>query len=233
LTGQQDFNLIPDYARLFGFGQETGIEIEEQPGLIPDVDWMWQTNGREWNLNDSVNIAIGQGDILVTPLQIAVMVSSVANGGTVYQPYVVDHVGLIGEEPSVTFEPEVVRELEISDADLQLIREAMHEVANDPVIGTAQYRLNGIEIETAGKTGTAQVSAPGVPPIAWFAGYAPYEDPEIAIVVIVENGGQGSGVAAPIFRRVVERWYDLRVAAYPRDWGDPEQFEFVLDEFGD
>jgi penicillin-binding protein 2 len=112
---------------------------------------------------------------------------------------------------------------------MQAIREGMRGVTTQIDFGTAEYRLGSMEIPVAGKTGTAQVSQPGVPPIAWFGGYAPYENPEIAVVVMIENGGQGSGVAAPIFRRIIERWYDTRVLDYPPDWFDPELFEFVED----
>jgi len=228
-TGQVDFNIIPDEARLYGFGSEFGLEIDENPGLIPDPDWMWRTNSREWSINDSVNIAIGQGDVLVTPLQVATMISAIANGGTVYKPYLVDHVALIGEDPIVQFEPTVIREMDLTDEQLQVIREGMLAVTTDPTIGTAQYRLGSLaaQLPVAGKTGTAQVSQEGAAPIAWFAGFAPYDNPEIAVVVMVENAGQGSSVAAPIFRRIVERYYGLNVLPYPRDWGDPELFDFV------
>ena len=230
VTGQADFNLIPSFAREFGLGSELGIEIEEEPGLIPDPDWLRQTRGEEWDVADSVNIAIGQGDVLVTPLQIATMIASVANGGTVYRPHLVSRVGLIGEEPSVVFEPEVLNVLPFSPETLRTIRESMRAVASDPVLGTAEYRLGSLQIPVAGKTGTAQVSVPGAPPIAWFGGFVPYDEPELAIVVMIENGGQGSSVAAPIFRRIVERYYDLPVLPYPRDWSDPELFDFVTED---
>ncbi len=229
ITGQQDFNILPNYAREYGFGRETGIQIEEEAGLIPDPDWLWQERGQEWTLNDSVNMAIGQGDVLVTPLQMAVAVSAVANGGTIYQPNLVDHIGLIGENPSVVFEPRTVGRLSLTDEQLQAIRDGMRGVASAIGFGTAEYRLGSMTIPVAGKTGTAQVSQPGVPPIAWFAGYAPYDNPEIAVVVMVENGGQGSSVAAPIFRRIIERYYNTRVLDYPLDWYDPELFDFVED----
>src|SRR5574341_4167 len=227
ITGRQDFNLIPDYAVQFGLGRATGIQIEEETGLIPNPDWMQQTRGEDWTLSDSVNIAIGQGDILVTPLQMAVVVSAIANGGTIYQPTLVDHIGLIGEAPSVVFEPQVAGQLSLSGEDIQSIRSGMRGVTSTPYLGTAQYRLGTMEIAVAGKTGTAQVGNPDLPPIAWFGGYAPYDDPEIAVVVMLENAGQGSGVAAPIFRRIVEKYYGVRVADYPPDWYDPSLFHFV------
>lgn len=234
-TGQQDFNLIPSYARQYGFGSKMGIEIEEESGLIPDKDWLFQERGQTWTLDDSVNIAIGQGDILVTPLQIASMIATVANGGTVYRPQLVDHIGLLGEEPTVTFKPETTGTLTLSPEELAVIRESMHQVAADPVIGTAEYRLGSLNnlLPIAGKTGTAQVSGANAQPIAWFAGFAPYDAPEIAVVVMIENGGNGSTVAAPIFRRIIERWYDLPELKWPDDWGDPEEFNFVKEDRGE
>jgi penicillin-binding protein 2 len=232
-TGREDFNLLPRYAREFGLGSEMNIEIAEEPGLIPDPDWLQQTEGAQWDVSDSVNMAIGQGAVLTTPLQIAMMVATIANGGTLYQPHLVDRVGLIGEDPSLVVEPTVLHRLSLSEEDINTIRESMRNVAIDPNIGTAQWRLGSLQIPVAGKTGTAQVSTPGAPPNAWFGGFVPYDDPEIAIAVVVENGGQGSSVAAPIFRRIVEKYYGLSVLPYPDDWGDPELFDFVSDEIGE
>lgn len=227
-TGQKDFNLLATYARELGLGRRLGIQIPESPGVIPDADWLWQTQGLEWTLDDSINMAIGQGSVQVTPLQVATMVAAVANGGTVYQPQLIDRIGLLGEEPTVVTEPVVLHEANISDETLQLVREAMHEVATNMEIGAAEYRLGSMQIGVAGKTGTAEVCANCPrPPHAWFAGFAPYENPEIAIAVLVENGGQGSSVASPIFRRIVERYYGLPVLDYPPDWGNPEDFDFV------
>lgn len=230
VTGQSDFNLIPSYARMFGFGQELGIQIDEEPGLIPDPDWLLAERGQEWNVAYSVNIAIGQGDVLVTPLQVATMIAAIANNGTVYQPQFVDRIGLIGEEPTVVFEPHVLGTLSLSREALQTIRESMRGVASDIGLGTAEYRLGSMQIPVAGKTGTAQVSQPNAAPIAWFGGFVPYDDPELAIVVMIENGGQGSSVAAPIFRRIVERYYGLRELPWPPDWSDPTIFDFVTEE---
>lgn len=232
-VGQQDFNIIPDYARQFGLGRELGIQIDENAGLIPDPDWMWREQGEEWDIADSVNVAIGQGAIQITPLQIATMVSVIANGGTVYQPQLVDRIGLIGEEPTLIFEPVALNKVTLEPEQIQVIREGMRGVVIDRTLGTAEYRLGSLQISAAGKTGTAQVSQEGVPPIAWFAGFVPYEEPEIAIAVMVENAGQGSSVAAPIFRRIVEEWYGLRVLPYPNDWADPDLFDFVKETIGE
>lgn len=233
LLGQKDPNILSDFARQFGFGQKLNNQIEEDPGLIPDPAWMKSSLGQDWSLSDSVNIAIGQGAVIVTPLQAAVMVSAIANGGTVYRPHFVDHIGLIGEKPSVTFQPEVIDKINVSPDNLKSIQESMRAVAADANLGTAQWRLGDMQTPVAGKTGTAQVSGSESQPIAWFAGYAPYDNPEIAVVVMVENGGEGSVVAAPIFRRVVEAYYGQTITAWPSDWFDPTKFDFVKNNIGD
>jgi len=232
LLGQKDPDIVPNFALQFGFGQVLQNEIEEDQGLIPNKDWMKTTRGQDWKLGDSVNIAIGQGDVLVTPLQVAVMMAAVANGGTVYRPRFVDHIGLIGEPPSATFPPTAIGKVKVSDANLKSIQDSLRAVASDPNLGTAQYRLGDMQTPVAGKTGTAQVSGATAPPIAWFAGYAPADKPEIAVVVMVENGGEGSVVAAPIFRRVVEQYYNQHVTDWPSDWFDPNQFYFVKNNIG-
>ncbi len=230
LVGQQDPNLIPAYARDLGLGQDfDGFHIESATGLVPDPDWLWQARGETWTISDSVNLVIGQGQLQVTPLQIAVMLSAVANGGTIYEPNLIDRIGLIGEQPTYVSEPVALRQVSVSPENLSIIRESMRGVVTDQALGTAEYRLGSLQIAAAGKTGTAQVSAPGAPPIAWFGGFVPYDNPELVIVVMVENGGEGSGVAAPIFRRIVEKWYGLRVLDWPLDWGNPDIFDFVTD----
>jgi len=229
LTGELDFHIIPEIGRAFGFGETHNLILPEEAGLVPDPEWMLETRGESWTIADSVNIAIGQGDMLVTPLQIAMMVSAVANGGTLYRPQFVESIGLIGEAPSVTFDTEIIGQIPVSAEHLEAIRQGMRGVVIDMALGTAEGRLGSMQVAVAGKTGTAQTPAPGEPPHAWFAGFAPFDDPEIAVVVLIENSGQGSGVAAPIFRRIVERYYDTRVLDYPYEWSDPDEFEFVTD----
>ncbi|NDJ54710.1 MAG: hypothetical protein GYB68_16705, partial [Chloroflexi bacterium] len=225
--GNEEMGLLAEEAREYGYGAATGIEIDEQSGSIPDPFGL-TSDGRQFSVPDNVNLAIGQGDVLVTPLQVALMMATVANGGTVYEPHLVDRIGLIGEEPSVVTQPQVIREMSLDPELLATIRECLNLVTSDPVLGTAEWRLGSLPIDVAGKTGTAQVSGT-LQPNAWFAGFAPYDEPEIAVAVLVENGGQGSAVAAPIFRRVVEAYLGLPLSRYPNDWTDPDEFDFVGD----
>ena len=211
-----DPNIIPIFGRAFGLGVPTGLrEIPEFPGLMPDPEWKQATYGEGWWPGDSVNLAIGQGYLLVTPLQVARMMAAVANGGTLYRPYIVDRIGSGGEEyPEVIFQPEATGSLPISPEHLQTIREALTRVTTSP-IGTAAHRFVGMSIPVAGKTGTAQAPGAESLPHSWFAAYAPADRPEIAVVVMVENAGEGSTVAAPMVRQVVEAYYGLPLTPLP------------------
>lgn len=225
---QKDPFLLPTYAREFGLGEPTDIEqVDEEVGLIPDPDWKNAQN-KTWTYSDAVNMAIGQGDVLTTPLQVARMVAAVANGGTLYQPQLVQHVGLIGEEPTWTMEPVAQRKVDVRPEVLEAVQQSMCAVTTDPQ-GTATWRYEGMEIPTCGKTGTAQAGGEFDAPHAWFAAYAPAEDPEIAVVMLIEHGGEGSYSAAPIVRRIIEAYYGVPLTPYPPDWNQPIQ-EFVEGE---
>jgi penicillin-binding protein 2 len=145
----------------------------------------------------------------VTPLQVARFVAAVGNGGTLYRPQVIEKIGLPGGDATRIFQPEAVGTLPIKPETLAMIQEAMKGVVSSKQpVGTAYRPMNGLDIPVAGKTGTAE--APGGDSHAWFAGYtfANYPNkPDIAIAVLAENAGEGSEIAAPIFRRVVELWF--------------------------
>ena len=212
--------ILPDYARRMGFGAPTGIrDVAESPGNVPDPARHVQLTGRTWTGSDALNAAIGQGEIVVTPLQIANMVAAVANDGTLYQPLLVRQVGIIGE-PSYIAEPVVQSRLNFNPGVLEGIRAAMCAVTTDPTIGTAYFVFRDwpAGVVVCGKTGTAET---GRLPHAWFAAYAgrPANEPEIAIAVIVEHSNEGSFVAAPIVRRIVEMYYDLPITPWPSWYG--------------
>jgi penicillin-binding protein 2 len=191
--------LISDMARSFGLGSATGVEqVAESKGSIPNP-----TDG-----TNATSIAIGQGDVQVTPLQVATFIAAVANGGTLYRPQVVEKVQPVTGEAINVFRPQANGTLPLTTANLKVIQDAMRSVVQDPK-GTAYSRFSGFSIPVAAKTGTAESNVTN--PHAWFAGYSldnlP-DKPDIAVAVIVNNQGEGATWAAPIFRRVMEIYFN-------------------------
>ena len=205
-------DILPRYARSFGFGAPTGIEVEEDPGLVPDPAWKIQAKGEGWAPGDSVNLAIGQSELLVSPLQVAVMMAAVGNGGTLYRPQVVEMIAADPSQPDWLLEPVAVAQLPVSAETLAVIQASLHRVTSSPE-GTAYEAFEGLDFAVAGKTGTAESGQEE--PHAWFAGYAPADDPEIAIAVIVEHAGEGATYAAPLFRAVVEAYFKIEPTPTP------------------
>ncbi len=199
---QMDRNLLPNFARAFGLGARTGIEIADAAGFVADP------NAGQWRPGDPINLVIGQGNMLATPLQIANMLAAVANGGALYRPRLVARISSLADGTEKVFAPEVKAKLPVSAATLASIKDALRRVTTDPT-GTAYSAFRGAKIISAGKTGTAEVLKEGEPH-SWFAGYAPADNPRIAIAVIVEQGGEGSKTAAPIFREIVEKYFALK-----------------------
>lgn len=201
-------DFLPEVARQFGLGAFTQIgQVAEAPGLVPDPAWKQSAYNDAWRPGDSVNMGIGQGYVLVTPLQIAEMLAAVRNGGTLYRPQLVQKIAPPGGAPSFEFQPIVNGHLPLTAAQLQAVRDGLRAVTSEPG-GTARHRFLNLGVPVAGKTGTAQTGA-GLPH-SWFAGYTEAEQPgrpDIAGVVIVENAGEGSDVAAPLFRRIVELYF--------------------------
>lgn len=198
LYRQGRLTAIADMSRAFGLGQPTGIGvIDESAGNI--------TNPA--GEVEAVNQSIGQGDVLVTPLQVAQFMAAIGNGGTLYRPQVVEKIiGPDGAETTV-FKPEATGTLPLKPENLAALQQAMREVITSPR-GTAVHRFRQMQTPVYGKTGTAE-SGSGLPH-SWFAGYTDAQNPDlpdIAIAVVVENMGEGSEYATPIFRRVVEIYF--------------------------
>ena len=223
--GNAGFDLLPEYARGFGLGQPTNIDgVAEIGGVVPDPAWKLENYGEGWSVGDSVNLAIGQGFLTVTPLQVARYVAAVANGGTLYRPWVIERIGAApdGSASEEILKPVAVGKLPVSEETLQAIRQGM-EGATQRAGGTATHRFYGIDIPVAGKTGTAQAPGETSLPHSWFAGFAPSNcdllaegcEEQIAVVVLAENAGEGSSVAAPLFRQVVEAYFGLPQTPLP------------------
>jgi penicillin-binding protein 2 len=201
LWDQNKGNLISDMARSFGLGAATGIEqVAESNGNIPDpADGLQATS-----------IAIGQSDVQVTPLQVAAFMAAIGNGGTLYRPQLVEEVRPVTGEAINVFRPQANGTLPISTENLNAIQEAMISVIDDPK-GTAYARFIGFPFPLAAKTGTAESGT--TDPHAWFAGYSladRADKPDIAVAVLVNYQGEGSIWAAPIFRRVMEIYFNGR-----------------------
>lgn len=190
---------IYKYATLFGLGNPTGFISEEKSGLIPNEEWKKNVKKTSWFLGDTFNTAIGQGFLKVTPLQMANVMAAVINGGTKITPYIIR-----GTKPHK-------ESLNLNPKNLEIIKDALVRVVNEPN-GTASVARSYI-IKFGGKTGTVQVvskklkekvSYKNIEHHAWFIGFAPAEKPEIAFSVIVEHGGSGGAVAAPVAKNILE-----------------------------
>ncbi len=217
---------LAKYARMFGLGRKTGVEMEhEKSGLIPTAAWKKKRFGKVWQEGETLSIAIGQGFDLVTPLQLAFMTATVANGGTLYKPGLVEQVRDPDGKVIEQFEPEVVDRLKGQGRNLQLVRKGLTEAVNGRHGTGRRARLKDLGITVAGKTGTAQVvrlkqyrhlKEKDIPykyrDHAWFTCFAPAENPEIAVTVLVEHGFHGGSGAAPVAKAVLEAYFRKRLA---------------------
>jgi penicillin-binding protein 2 len=210
---------IAEYARRLGLGLPTGIRLEhEKTGTIPDTQWKRQRFNQPWFEGETLSVAIGQGYVTATPLQMANLVATIANGGTRYRPYYVKRVEAADGTLRAEFQPEVLGEARLKKSTLAQIRSAMHDVVMTEDGTGKRARVVGIEV--AGKTGTSQVVKMGgdrtranrgaevTRDHAWFIAFAPLEAPEIAIACIVEHAGGGGGaIAAPVVQQVLTHYF--------------------------
>ncbi|MCH4178885.1 MAG: penicillin-binding protein 2 [Megasphaera sp.] len=200
---------LAEYARMFGMGKKTGIALRgEAPGLVASEEYKKKNFNQDWYLGDTFNSAIGQGFQLVTPLQAAMIVSQVANGGIQYRPFIVSRIDNLDGTPYKIFAPDQVGTLSVSKSTLDLIREGMRNVTEES--GTAASLFAGFPIQVAGKTGTAENF--GGADHGWFVAYAPYDHPRVVIAVLTEQGGFGSLSSGPIVRSMLEAYF--HVGAY-------------------
>jgi penicillin-binding protein 2 len=216
-------DLIARYAHEFGLGRATGILLpHEKSGIVPTSSWKKRRFGTPWYSGETLSFAVGQGYLLTTPLQLLMLISGVANEGKIYLPQVVEKIEDIYGNTIEEYSPMESGRANVSQKTLRIIQEALKGAVNDPH-GTGSA-CSFKEVKVAGKTGTAQVIT--IPedfkkgemkriPLrfrdhAWFVAYAPFEDPKISVVVLVEHGGFGATAAAPIARKVIEKYLDLK-----------------------
>jgi penicillin-binding protein 2 len=199
---------LAQWARTFGLGEDTGIDLPgESAGLVPDPVWKEETVGEGWLLGDTYNFGIGQGYVAATPLQMLMATTAVANGGDVLFPHVVKELR-DGQGNVITLARETVkRNLNIDPRNVDIMREAMRQSVADGAAFTAQVP----NVTVAGKTGTAEFGEEIAPnrykEHGWFTGFAPFENPEVAVVVFMEQGN-GAGTAAPTAAKILDYYFN-------------------------
>ena len=191
------------YAKLFGLGDLTGVDLPwESKGNVPNEEWKFKKFGENWYIGNSYHFSIGQGFVTATPLQMANSIATIANGGKLFSPRLVDRIKKPNGEEEI-IEPKVVRENFSSPESIEITRAGMREtVASGSGSG---HSLNDLKVETAGKTGTAQFGNEDKTH-SWYVSFAPYNNPEIAMAVLVDGGGEGHSFATPITKDIY-RWY--------------------------
>lgn len=191
---------INRYGKLFGLGQITGIDsLGEAKGFLPTKSWKETVKQEPWYIGDTYHLAIGQGDLLVTPIQIANYTAAIANNGILFQPRLVQETGLFNQSKVLT-KTKIIRANHFNPQNINLVKQGMRMA----VVEGSAIRLKSLPVEIAGKTGTAQVA--GKRSHAWFTCFAPYNNPEIVLTILVENGGGGSAVAVPIAYEILDWW---------------------------
>jgi len=193
---------ISEYAFKLGLGSPTGIDLPgEVSGIVPTPEWKKRKNKGAWFKGETANYAIGQGYLLTTPIQIAVAFSAISNGGRIVRPFIVEKI------EDVPLRHGEARDIGLKKDTLELIKEGLRSVVNSPR-GTGLYARSK-EIIISGKTGTAQ--NPAGASHAWFAGFAPFENPGICVVVFIEHGGKGGLEPARFAKKIIEKARELKL----------------------
>lgn len=198
--------------REFSYGADTGIDLPgEAKGRVPDAAWKKEWNAdypeyQAWVTGDTVNMAIGQGDLLASPLQVATSYAGIADDGDVYQPRLLKGVIDSAGKTVIEGEPTILNKADVSSSSIRTVQTALRGVIAD---GTGASAFRGFPVAVSGKTGTAQMK--NQDDYAWFVCYAPASKPKYAVAVLIEQGGSGGGVAAPAARQILSALFDLQV----------------------
>ena len=211
-----DIDILASYATKLGLGSKTGITLpREISGLIPTKEWKLKRFGEKWQRGETLSCVIGQSFVQATPLQLAIAYSAIANGGKLFRPYLIKEIFSNNGDIIKKFSPELVSKAHFSKKSLNAVRKGLYEVVNHRR-GTAWWS-KGLGLRMAGKTGTSQVRSMNAKELfskckempyksrhhALFVGYAPFDDPKIAVAVAVEHGCSGSGAAAPVVKNII------------------------------
>ena len=216
-----DIDVLSKYSRGLGLGSKTGIALpRETSGLIPTKEWKRKQTGEVWQLGETLSCVIGQSYMLLTPLQLALSYASIVNGGKIMKPYIIKEIFSNSGEIQKKFKPEVTSEFHISKKSLDIVIKGLYQVVNNKK-GTA-YWQRGRGIKMAGKTGTSQVIRMSAEKLfskcedqdfefrhhGVFAAFAPYENPQIAVGVVVEHGCHGGSAAGPVARAIITKYME-------------------------
>jgi len=232
---------ISEFAHKLTFGELSKIDLDgEKAGIVPSTQWAEQKQHRKWYPSETISVAIGQGPLIVTPLQVANMMAAIANGGTVYQPHLVrkiEHVNPNGATEIRAVEPQVIHKVQLSPEALNTVRLGLWKVVNEEGGTAGAARVPGLDI--SGKTGTVQViaqhgwmSTANMPfpsrDHAWFASFAPRDNPQMVVVVFVEHAGTHGGVdSAPLAKLLYMSRFSQQVENARLDLNNPDTIEAI------
>jgi penicillin-binding protein 2 len=218
---QLGIDTLSRYAYEYGFGEKSGLPINfESAGRVPTKEWHRKNSPDGYQYGFALNTVLGQGDTLVSPLQAAIAYAAVANGGTLFYPKIVDEIRSTTDDTLFKFSAKERRRLDVSDETLAIIRRGLYEVVQEDGGTAHSHRLDDVEV--SGKTGTAQVHAIGKVRVAnrdkafqlrdhaWYAAYAPSDDPELVVIVFLEHAGSGGAEAAPVGMKIIEKYFDKK-----------------------
>jgi len=193
---------IVAYAKKFYLNNKLGIDLPgEASGFLPTRKWKEKTKGEPWYIGDTYHLSIGQGDILVTPLQVATYTATIANGGILYQPHLLKIITTDNSSQNFKQLNYILADNIATQKNIDIVRQGLRAAVLKGSARSLQY----LPVSSAGKTGTAQVGGQQNYH-AWFTGFAPYESPKIVLTILIENGGEGSSVSVPVFKEVIN-WY--------------------------